>query len=647
MEGCCPKTGPVLLPVLFLSICACTQQEIPGPEQDGCIRFETVASKSSDRFGAGDSFRVWAEAEDGQKVMEGQEVTLTEDGWRYAPVKYWPGRQKVSFRAVSPADERTVRRSSTQENLLEVSLGEGAGSDILYAPPVSESAGNTVRLDFRHILSRISIHGKAERLPPATKFIRIREIRIGPFDSEGVWNMDSAEWEETGKPVVFRQEFTSNIESTGSVPITDLFLIPAMGHNDSQLVISWEIVTRKSGSVSYSRSDTVSLAGKSFLQSTAIGITLSVDGRTDLIEFRDERTKALCVARFDTDGDGELSYAEAASVTTLKDYFKQKDFQWFNELKFFTGLASLNANCFNGCAQLQEITLPEGIRTIQDGAFKNCTSLVSIQMPHSLHEIGPNVFSGCSRLTSIDLSWFSGTLGQYLFANATSLREIRWPSAVKNVPFMAFQGCTSLKDLSGFPPGLILGDSAFDGCTGLTFVNLGHFSAVGNYAFSHCSGLMEVDLSRVSDIRGNGVFSHCTGLNWVSFGNQLTRIPDMTFYGCTGLHEVELPEHLQQIGKSAFFGCTGLTELDIPEDVSTIGVMAFGGCSQVKSIVSRAKKAPSTFADSFGDEGRMTGSEVTGSKTLRVLVFSTGYNSDGWATLTGIGGFKKTTAFVL
>ena len=54
-------------------------------------------------------------------------------------------------------------------------------------------------------------------------------------------------------------------------------------------------------------------------------ITISKTGQTidpNVIQFEDENVKKLCVAIWDTDGDHELSYKEAAAVTTLSTTFK-------------------------------------------------------------------------------------------------------------------------------------------------------------------------------------------------------------------------------------------------------------------------------------------------------------------------------------
>ncbi|MBO5615643.1 MAG: hypothetical protein J5932_05925, partial [Prevotella sp.] len=57
------------------------------------------------------------------------------------------------------------------------------------------------------------------------------------------------------------------------------------------------------------------------------------------ITFSDNYVKSLCVEHWDSDGDGELSTEEAASVTTLGTVFRENsDIVSFDELRYFTGL---------------------------------------------------------------------------------------------------------------------------------------------------------------------------------------------------------------------------------------------------------------------------------------------------------------------
>ncbi|MBR5976337.1 MAG: leucine-rich repeat domain-containing protein, partial [Clostridia bacterium] len=59
----------------------------------------------------------------------------------------------------------------------------------------------------------------------------------------------------------------------------------------------------------------------------------------------------------------------------------------------------LEENLFEGCANLQSVTLGEGIDVIRSEAFKDCESLSSVYIPTSLSYIDETSFSGCPDVT--------------------------------------------------------------------------------------------------------------------------------------------------------------------------------------------------------------------------------------------------------
>ena len=91
------------------------------------------------------------------------------------------------------------------------------------------------------------------------------------------------------------------------------------------------------------------------------------------ISFADAKVKAICVANWDTDGDGELNVDEAAAVTSLDGVFtSNKTITSFNELQYFTGLAAIDDNDFFGCSALTSITIPNNVTSIGRWVFQDC-----------------------------------------------------------------------------------------------------------------------------------------------------------------------------------------------------------------------------------------------------------------------------------
>lgn len=93
------------------------------------------------------------------------------------------------------------------------------------------------------------------------------------------------------------------------------------------------------------------------------------------IKFQDEVAKIRFVERFDKDSDNELSFAEAAAVSSLKlDIEFTTGIENLDDLKYFTGLASFDlfwglANYHNGKSYLsilRKIAIPKNVRILKD-----------------------------------------------------------------------------------------------------------------------------------------------------------------------------------------------------------------------------------------------------------------------------------------
>ena len=142
------------------------------------------------------------------------------------------------------------------------------------------------------------------------------------------------------------------------------------------------------------------------------------------IEFADAKVKEICVANWDTNGDGELSVAEAAAVTDLGEAFKGNDeITSFDELQYFTGLTSIGDEVFRGCTSLTSITMPANVTSIGAFAFSSNWCLQSIVIPDGVTSIGMDAFSYCS-LTSITIPASVTSIDEWAFSNCGSLTSV-------------------------------------------------------------------------------------------------------------------------------------------------------------------------------------------------------------------------------
>ena len=133
-----------------------------------------------------------------------------------------------------------------------------------------------------------------------------------------------------------------------------------------------------------------------FNLSDGIMITLPKHDKEN-IQFEDLQVKAICCKNWDTNNDGELSYAEAAAVTHV-DFDKNKDIITFTEFKYFTGVTDF---IFYACFNLWKIELPKHISRIPYMAFVECSSLMCITIPDSVILIESNAFAYCPKLKTI------------------------------------------------------------------------------------------------------------------------------------------------------------------------------------------------------------------------------------------------------
>lgn len=118
-----------------------------------------------------------------------------------------------------------------------------------------------------------------------------------------------------------------------------------------------------------------------------------------IITFADTKVKAICVANWNTNYDGELSEAEAAAVTDLGEAFKNEtEVASFDELPYFTGLTSISESAFEGCTGLASITIPENITSVGASAFSGCSQLASVILPDDIVSMGTNAFDTETKL---------------------------------------------------------------------------------------------------------------------------------------------------------------------------------------------------------------------------------------------------------
>ncbi|MBQ3432286.1 MAG: leucine-rich repeat protein, partial [Clostridia bacterium] len=287
-------------------------------------------------------------------------------------------------------------------------------------------------------------------------------------------------------------------------------------------------------------------------------------------------------------------------------------------------------NAFGSCTSLEQITIPNGIKTIGGYAFYYCTSLQKVTIPATVKEMGYGVFSGCTQLKTagaigsgcdIEFGWnqeipayafhkadlesivIPGTITSirdYAFGSCTSLKKVIIPATVKEM-LGVFYECTQLKTAGPIGSGCNIEYSwkseipgfAFAYATYLERVEFpSEIKSIGKGAFMD-SGLTEITLPKGIEIIDNQAFSFCRSLNKVVILENIDKWGASIFYGSNRLKtagsigsgcNIEFC-WTDMIPAHAFQNCESLTDIELPGRIKSIGLSAFSGCKKLTKIV--------------------------------------------------------------
>ena len=297
---------------------------------------------------------------------------------------------------------------------------------------------------------------------------------------------------------------------------------------------------------------------------------------TGNIVFADPAAKYACVAKFDTDGDGEVSIEEAEAATSFNGLFTNwKGVTSFDEIRYFKNVHSLDG-VFNGCSKLVSITIPENITDLGGYTFTGCVLLSSVELPSGITAIGHYSFRNCSSLTSIEMPSNVSSIDSYAFSGCTSLTAVELPTRVTAIADGTFQSCYSLVSV-GFSPNVTsIGQSAFGGCTSLGSIDLpSKLKTIGQYAFSSCTSLTQIVIPDGVTSIGSYAFSGCSKLSTANIPSGVTAIPAYCFENCISLTSVSVPAGVTSVGNYAFSGVK-MWKLGLPPSITSLGSTCFG-----------------------------------------------------------------------
>lgn len=304
------------------------------------------------------------------------------------------------------------------------------------------------------------------------------------------------------------------------------------------------------------------------------------------------------------------------------------------KVTFADGVTKSLQGMFMGTTSLEEVVLPESLKTIDQNTFKDCSGLKKLSVVKSDQETGEYVaaeenvldtvetinagaFNGCSSLETLTLknvAKIDSSDTNRTFGGCTSLKKVSVTGVTTTdntgkttlsttIGTSAFKDNKALKEIN-LDTIKTVSQEAFRGCgvaddgTDPATLTLNNVNAIGALAFYGC-GFKAVQIPRqltsVATGKINGVeYGPFAGgkLETVSFGTLINTIPDNLCMNTTSLQKIELQSvkaSLRTIGKNAFKGCTSVEEVTIPKGILTVSNSAFEGCSGLTDVTIAAK----------------------------------------------------------
>ena len=310
---------------------------------------------------------------------------------------------------------------------------------------------------------------------------------------------------------------------------------------------------------------------------------------------------------------------------------------------------SIGNSAFYGCSGLLTVTIGNGITTLPSGVFYTGKKLMSLTIGSEVLSISQFAFQPLDPWTSdynpIKTIWMANTPPKgYSYAEGTvnyvsnnlysdldsvtvysSLSTIFEIDGVKYVPVSPSErtceaiDCTydesvekinigetvSYKGVEMTVKGVqhytcynntyvtnadlsfegYLGDHAFQNCTTMTTVMLGHkIPSIGSYAFEGCKALTGIVIPNEVTSLGGYAFQNCSSMASVKMGTGLTKINPHTFSNCSSLTDMQIGNKVETIDVYAFSGCSILPTIMIPQSVTDIQDFAFSGCTSLTNV---------------------------------------------------------------
>ena len=112
-------------------------------------------------------------------------------------------------------------------------------------------------------------------------------------------------------------------------------------------------------------------------------------------------------------------------------------------MAYWSGDYSVYMKMYNA----KDITIRDGVTSIDSKAFYRCDSLESVTIPSSVTKIDKMAFNNCHNLKNVTILGGVTSIGDWAFTNCFSLESVTIPDSVTNIGQSAFSYCNNLTSI--------------------------------------------------------------------------------------------------------------------------------------------------------------------------------------------------------
>ena len=275
-----------------------------------------------------------------------------------------------------------------------------------------------------------------------------------------------------------------------------------------------------------------------------------------------------------------------------------------------SGVKVIEELCFAGCTNLRKVILPNSLEEIKYGAFSDCIALTDIRIPDSVTNLENNVFSGCVSLDTINIPASISVIDRGQFYQMM-FKKIVIPGTVKHIGEKAFYDCERLTDVVIQDGVLTIGDEAFAECPALKRITIPNsVNSIGEYILTRSPAALVCNeesyayryavqagyIKKQSQGNSSELQNPCVNVGSFTAG-QKRKVSGGIYVGL-GNGKVAYAAPISKKVTSA----TVLNTVRVGEKtykVTQINGKAFAGCSRLKKIIIKAQSLKKVGSKAF------------------------------------------------